>query len=63
VTLLVVEPVRLTEYPEDRDAVHADPHHELEETLPRGEVEALVFVEGRGEYGNDACIQGEGAAL
>ena len=48
-TFAVRQPVGLAQNTEDRDAVDLEAHHELDESLPRFEVDAFVVMKGRGE--------------
>ena len=50
-TFAVRQPVGLAQNTEDRDAVDLEAQHELDESLPRFEVDAFVVMKGRGEDG------------
>jgi hypothetical protein len=54
----VREAVGLAQNAQDREAVHPEVQHELDESLPRFEVNAFVVMEGRGEDRDDPTEHG-----
>src|SRR4029453_1090141 len=57
-TFAIGQPVGLAAHTEDGDAVDLEAKHELDESLPRLEINALVVMEGSGEDRNDPTEHG-----